>query len=114
MSPGSTAAAASPDAIHLTRFEQLQIDYCRIICRFFMMTVHIYPFVSHTSYLYLGPWHGFWLVGVDYLGRASVAALSFVSGYILFVNGRQRPLSRIAADRSRSLLIPLLSWNTIK
>jgi hypothetical protein len=79
-----------------------------------MMTVHIYPYVSETSYLHLGPWHGFWLVCVDYLGRASVAALSFVSGYILFVNGRDRPLSRIAADRSRSLLLPMLSWNAIK
>lgn len=94
--------------------ESKQIDVARSICIFFMIGVHIYPGVQQTSFLYQGELHNFWLVYVDFLGRASVATLSFVAGYVLYVQSSQKPVGEIFQNRIKTIYLPMVSWNFIK
>ena len=47
------------------------------------------------------------------LGRASVAALSFISGYLLIRTASGRSLTSVARRRFQTLIIPMLTWNLI-
>jgi fucose 4-O-acetylase-like acetyltransferase len=93
--------------------EGAQIRLCRVLCIFFMMSVHVNPGLGKPSVVATGD---FWWIGFlwgDVLGRASVAALSFVSGYLLVRTAADAPLGRLAVKRFRTLLVPMLTWTLI-
>lgn len=76
-----------------------------------MMSVHVPPGAGHSPLSVSMPLLGlFW---IDILGRASVAALSFVSGYLLIHTAKKRGVFTFARKRARSLLLPMLKWNAI-
>ena len=90
-----------------------QIAIARVLCIAIMFFVHVNPGLSSQSvvstgdFAVLGEVFGFWL------GRASVAALSFFSGYVML-----GALSRIAVGtyawrRFRTIIIPMVLWNII-
>ena len=93
--------------------ESAQIGICRVLCIFFMMSVHVSPgfgqdsLVSTGSLAWLGTlWGGF-------LGRSSVATLSFISGYLLVRTAAEAPLASVARRRFRTLIVPMLSWSLL-
>ena len=94
--------------------ERRQIQVCRVFCIFFMMSVHVHPGAGNPSILSDGA--SFALLGTiwsDTLGRASVAALSFISGYLLWRKAAGRSFGAVARDKARSLLVPMLVWNLV-
>ncbi len=93
--------------------ERLQIQICRVLCIFFMMSVHVPPGRSSPSLMSTGDlaWLGY--VWADVLGRASVTALSFISGYLLVRMAAEAPLAQIARRRFRSVIVPMLVWNAV-
>lgn len=93
--------------------ESWTIDFVRIVCIGFMVWVHVYPGVREPSFVYNGPAHLLWVVVIDVLGRASVATLSFFSGYVLFVQLQNRRPSSVITDRFRSIFVPMVTWNLI-
>jgi hypothetical protein len=95
------------------RDEAQLIRLCRVLCIFFMMYVHVSPGLSHASIVSGGEltWLGDLLGHI--LGRASVATLSLVSGYLLIRTAASMPISLIARRRFRTLLVPMLVWNLI-
>ncbi len=91
----------------------VQIRLCRIVCIFFMMSVHVNPGLSSPSAVSTGE---LWWIGFawgDILGRASVAALSFISGYLLVRTAAGTSIRQVAAKRLRSLILPFLVWNLV-
>ncbi|MEM8870636.1 MAG: acyltransferase family protein [Pseudomonadota bacterium] len=103
-----------PGASELTRTESVQIDLVRTLCVFFMIGVHVYPGVRAQSFMYEGSFHWFWLFYVDYLGRASVAALSFGAGYILYQGGLQARFGTFVQKRLKTVYLPMVTWSAIK
>ena len=93
--------------------ESAQIGICRVLCIFFMMSVHVNlgfgqaSLVSTGSLAWLGTLWG------DFLGRASVATLSFISGYLLVRTAAEAPLDSVARRRFRTLIVPMLIWNLL-
>lgn len=98
----------------ISDIESKQIDVARSICIFFMISLHIYPSIQQTSFLYQGELHYIWLVYVGFLGRASVATLSFVSGYVLYTQSGRKSVNDVFVDRSKTIYLPMVSWNFIK
>lgn len=93
--------------------ETVQIRICRVLCIFFMMSVHVNPGLSSSSIISTGSLSWVGAVWGDFLGRASVAALSFISGYLLIRTAADRSLATVARQRFQSLIVPMLTWNLI-
>ena len=90
------------------------IDCARVVCITFMMFTHLKEYEG--SNVYGGPLNALGVLTNDYLGRASVPALSLVSGYLLVVGmNRKRSLSTLgfAKKKASSVLLPMLVWNLI-
>ena len=89
----------------------LRIRIIRVVCIFFMMYVHVNPGLSGEA---LGP---FLAIGdnviVDFLGRASVPALSLISGFLMVHELQRRHFLRALRNRLRTLLMPMVVWNCI-
>ncbi|MEM8787738.1 MAG: acyltransferase [Pseudomonadota bacterium] len=113
LSPGARLAARDRRGA-AARHEMTQIDLARCICIFMMIGVHVYPGVRETTLFYNGPLHGFWLVYMDFLGRASVAVLSFFSGYILYQQAARKSVWNIAEQRFRTVYMPMVTWSAVK
>lgn len=87
-----------------------QIKYCRIICIFFMTIVHIPPGIDNFADF---PAH-FEPVKVlvnDILGRASVSALSFISGFLLLFSVQRKSWGELFKGKFINLIIPMAFWN---
>ncbi len=101
----------TPAKATIDRVTSLQISIVRVVCILFMMTVHVNPAVDWSAR------QGFDMVmGVivtDVLGRASVAALSFVSGWLLYETLRNLPATTIAMKRLSAVYVPMVTWNTV-
>ncbi len=93
--------------------ESTQIRICRVLCIFFMMSVHVNPGLSNPSLVSTGSLALVGAVWGDFLGRASVAALSFISGYLLVRTVPEKSTGTVARRRFRTLLVPMLTWNLI-
>ena len=93
--------------------EREQIRICRVLCIFFMMSVHVNPGLGNASFVSFGQFHWIGSLWGEFLGRTSVAALSFVSGYLLVRTSATRPLGALARRRVQSVLVPMLTWNLI-
>ena len=93
--------------------ESAQIGICRVLCIFFMMSVHVSPGLGQASLVSTGSLAWLGTLWGDFLGRASVAALSFISGYLLIRTAAEAPLASVARRRFRTLVVPMLSWTLI-
>lgn len=98
------------------RIEQTDSDmirFCRVVCIFFMMTVHFYPYESNETIINSGSFEIVGLVFIDFLGRASVATLSLISGYLLSRSLSNKSLFHIIIQRGQALLVPMITWNLV-
>lgn len=90
-----------------------QIVAARVICIFFMLSVHVSPGFNPAAY---GPGDAMHWIGalwVDVLGRSSVPALSIVSGFLMSAQAGRRSFGEIALDRFRTLILPMLFWTAV-
>lgn len=94
------------------KIERRQINICRVLCIFFMMSVHVNPGLSADSVVTTGDYSLLGYLWGDVLGRASVAVLSFISGYLLWRSMRHTPLTTVALKKAQTLILPMLFWNT--
>ncbi|MGI9505610.1 MAG: acyltransferase family protein, partial [Geminicoccaceae bacterium] len=78
-----------------------------------MIGVHVPPGTREINYLYGGPLDWFWFVYVDTFGRASVAILSFLGGYLLLLAAERKSVVQVARDRAVTIYLPMLIWNFI-
>lgn len=94
-----------------------QIVAARVVCIFFMMGVHVSPGFSAAAYGPDDAMHWIGALWVEVLGRSSVPALSIVSGFLLSAQaGRLAApggLAALAADRFRTLILPMLFWTAV-
>lgn len=88
----------------------LQIKYCRILCIFFMCMVHVPPGLDliDNPPLYLDAIET--VIG-DVFGRASVAALSFISGFLIVYNFIANDWLTTIRKRFVALVVPMAFWN---
>ncbi|MGJ8585065.1 MAG: acyltransferase family protein [Marinosulfonomonas sp.] len=88
------------------------IRVTRVLCIFFMISVHI-PGAYGVSYVLQGDGAIFGDIWIRILGRASVAVLSLVSGFLLVgALEKCRPV-QVLRDRFRVLIVPMIAWNLI-
>ncbi len=78
-----------------------------------MMSVHVTPGLEQPSAITTGSYTLFGQVWGDFLGRASVATLSFISGYLLWRSLGSASLSTVAKRKFMTLIVPMLTWNLI-
>ena len=78
-----------------------------------MMSVHVPPGLEQPSAITTGSYTLFGQVWGDLLGRASVATLSFISGYLLWRSLRGATLGTVAKRKFMTLIVPMLTWNLI-
>jgi hypothetical protein len=88
-----------------------QIAVMRVLCIFFMMSVHVNP--GFDAAAHSGAMRIVGLLEVDVLGRASVAALSLVSGFLLAFTIERRNLRTLLTSRAQTLYLPMAVWNAI-
>jgi surface polysaccharide O-acyltransferase-like enzyme len=90
-----------------------QIALLRVLSIMFMMTVHVNPGLSTESAVTTGQFAFVGLVIGDWMGRASVATLSVVSGYLLArsLKLREPNFYRFVFGKARRLLLPMVAWN---
>ena len=100
-------------AIAVHTLDSAVIRVARVLCIFFMMSVHIFPGPSNASFVTHGEGAFIGFVWLTFLGRASVTTLSLVSGYLLVSALQKYRLEQIARDRARVLLMPMAFWNMI-
>lgn len=88
------------------------IRVARVLCIFFMMSVHL-PGAYSASFITQGDGAIIGEIWLNFFGRASVAVLSLVSGFLLFGSlEKSRPM-QILRDRLRVLVLPMITWNLI-
>ncbi len=107
-----SAPLADPaNAPTLSQVDSAQIDLCRVICIFFMMTVHVFPYAAEGTAFETGILSPLYTFSVDWMGRASVAALSLFGGYILWIGARDKPILKLARSKFMSVFLPMVFWN---
>lgn len=90
-----------------------QIVALRVLCIFFMMSVHVSPGFDATAYDAGDAMHWIGALWVDVLGRSSVPALSLVSGFLMSAHVGRQGLAGIARDRFSTLVVPMLVWTAV-
>lgn len=93
--------------------ESQQLQICRVLCIFFMMSVHVNPGMGAASVVSVGDFAWLGNLWGNFLGRASVAALSFFSGYLIIRTASAVSLADVARRRFGTLIVPMLVWNLI-
>ncbi|WP_217350249.1 acyltransferase family protein [Ruegeria sp. HKCCD7255] len=88
------------------------ISVTRFLCIFCMMYVHVNPGSHQESAVMTGDYQILaWLL-IEMSGRASVAALSTISGFLLY-DTVIRGLLKSIKDRFIVLYVPMITWNVI-
>lgn len=88
-----------------------QIAVVRVICIFFMMSVHVNP--GFRAWQHDGLMQLVGMIEVDLLGRASVSTLGLVSGFLLAATAGRRSYGTLVRDRLRTLWAPMAFWNAV-
>ena len=88
-----------------------QIAILRPICVFFMMFVHVSPGFNPALYSGVTLFSG--VLIVEILGRASVATLSLVSGFLLASAAVHKSSITLIWARVRTIYVPMLIWSAI-
>ncbi|MEL7454414.1 MAG: acyltransferase [Pseudomonadota bacterium] len=89
------------------------IRIVRVLCIFFMTSVHLVPGPSNPSFISQGSGEIIGDIWLSFLGRASVATLSLISGFLLVGALEKYSVAHIIRDRARVLLIPAATWNLL-
>ena len=76
-----------------------------------MMSVHLVPGPSGVSFMTDGAGSLIGEIWLGFLGRASVATLSLISGFLLVSSFEEHSVLRIARDRGRVIVVPMMVWN---
>lgn len=97
----------------INKLDSVQIQLCRVICIFFMMSAHITPGPLEASAVMTGDFSVIGEVWIQWLGRSSVATLSLVSGYLMWHTSRDTPIKDVAVSKFRTLIIPMAFWNAV-
>lgn len=90
------------------------IRIARVVCIFFMMSVHVWPgaslILAANAPAFLSASYEF---VINYLGRGSVSLLSVVSGYLFAVSLKNRSPdpARILRRKFETLIIPMIVWS---
>lgn len=90
----------------------LQIKYCRLLCIFFMIMVHLPPGLDNLQSFPI-PLEISKTITNDILGRASVSALSFISGFLIFHSLQRKSFRSLITNRFKTLVLPMVTWNLI-
>jgi fucose 4-O-acetylase-like acetyltransferase len=90
-----------------------QIQICRVLCIFFMMSVHVNPGASGASFVTTGTFAPLGDIWLNFIGRTSVAALSLISGYLLFESARRTPSLQLIGKKFRTLVVPMMTWSVV-
>lgn len=91
-----------------------QIRVCRVLCIFFMMYVHVWPGVENLQPGHAAPLFSVLdFVLVDLLGRASVPALTLVSGFLMVASLGQKGALAVNKGRVTKILVPMITWNLV-
>ncbi len=99
----------SPTAI--SQETSLQIKVCRVLCIFFMMYVHVKPQLDTCADSMDGTLTLISFILVDLFGRASVPALSVISGFLVVSSLLKSGLAKLAQERLLTLIVPMAFWN---
>lgn len=99
--------------IRVSAADSAAIRIVRVLCIFRMMSVHLVPGPFGLSFVTRGAGSALGLVWLDFLGRASVATLSLVSGFLLASRFETQGILQIARDRGRAVVVPMMVWNGI-
>lgn len=97
----------------LSRLESDQIRLCRILCIFFMMYVHFGAKIHDPSFSHAALYADAVFVLRDFIGRASVAVLSLISGYLLAHACQKMRPGPIIASKFRRIYVPMVLWNAV-
>ena len=89
----------------------MQIEVCRVLCIFFMMYVHVSPGLDAFEAQLGGVLGGLKTVLIDNLGRASVPALSVVSGFLVVPALLRSGWLALVRERFGTLIVPMVFWN---
>jgi hypothetical protein len=109
----SDARAGVVSAFDPTASEPIRI--ARVVCIFFMMYVHVNPGLAHFDPVG-HPVRLFDLVRmelVNTMGRASIALLSVISGYLGVFSLHKAGYRKFVSRRISALVIPLAIWNIV-
>ncbi len=97
----------------ISRNESAQIEVVRVFCILSMMWVHVNPSLGTPSLINGGAFDYVGDLLGQTLGRISVTTLSFISGYLLWNNGRKKPFAEILRNRFLRVVVPMLFWSAI-
>jgi hypothetical protein len=102
------------EELRITEQDSIAIKVCRVLCIFFMSYVHVNPGRDFWPQGTSGPLSQLGFVLADVLGRASVPALSVLSGYLaVAAYGRRRSWWAYAKDRWLIMIVPMIAWNAL-
>ncbi len=91
------------------------IKAARVLCIFFMVYVHVNPGLDsfeNLQQLSTSLWVFHTLLS-DVLGRASVPALSVISGFLAVHTLNRRHFGKYVSGRVKTILLPMATWNAI-
>lgn len=88
-----------------------QIVVCRVLCIFFMMSVHVRPYFDTLTWHRGDAMHWIGTVFVEVFGRASVPTLSVISGFLIALGFGTSSLGSFVWKRFKVLCLPMLCWN---
>ena len=77
-----------------------------------MMSVHL-PIKPAGTFIWPGDLDYLKFIWVDWLGRASVASLSFVSGILLRRSLQRSTMARLSLRKAQTLYLPMVVWNIV-
>lgn len=99
--------------VELSREGSQQIEICRSLCIFFLVFVHLPPWGEVPDFFDVSAFRIVELIFNQFLGRASVPALSFASGFLLVMQLARAPAGRVAGRKLTRIYVPLLVWNLL-
>lgn len=89
----------------------LQIQFCRILCIYFMIVVHIPPWLEHANIpAFFEPIKIFYY---NIFGRSSVTALSCISGFLIYFTITKTDWLNVVVSRFKSIVVPMAFWNFV-
>ncbi len=97
----------------IRELDSAAIRTARVLCIFFMMSVHLFPGPSNASFVTGGDGAIVGAIWLTFLGRASVATLSLISGFLLIGAVEKYPPTKIIQGRLRVLIVPMIAWNLV-
>lgn len=109
--PERAGSAGDQRQIEIDSGLSRQIGVLRVICIFFVLSVHVNPALDWGNIQ--GAWSIIGFFWKDVLGRASVATLSLISGYLLVGSLSKKCLWMFITNRFRSLYVPMVFWNVV-